>query len=455
LNAPHAKPRAVFTEGPIMRHVLVMTGAGSVGLIAIFLVDFLSLLYVSWLGDPKLTAGVGYATQILFFSTSLGIGLSIAIGAIVSRALGAGDRRRAQQLASSGLVHVAVISALASFAALPYRHDLLMLLGARGAALEVASTFLLITLPANVLLGLGMALSGILRAVGDARRAMWVTLAGGIVTAIADPLFIFVFGFGVNGAAMATVVARIVFFAVGWYGAVYVHGLVARPQRKAIISDLKPMMVVALPVILTNMASPVAQAYAMRVFSAFGEPIVAAFAMIDRITPLAFGVLFALTGSVGPIMGQNLGARVFDRVRRTLTDCMTITGIYVVFMWLVLWLIAPFIVKIFGATGDTARLVTFFCTWGATLWLFLGQLFVANAAFNNLGFPLLATLFNWGRATLGTIPFVTYGAANYGPEGGLIGMVVGAALFGTISIVTAFFVTGRLIRKAQLTPPQG
>jgi hypothetical protein len=59
-----------------------MTAAASIGLMSIFVVDLLSLLYVSRLGDPNLTAAVGYATQVLFFSVSINIGLSIAIGAL-------------------------------------------------------------------------------------------------------------------------------------------------------------------------------------------------------------------------------------------------------------------------------------------------------------------------------------------------------------------------------------
>jgi len=68
-----------------MRHVIVMTAATSAGLMSIFAVDLLSLLYISWLGDPKLTAAVGFASQVLFFSVSINIGISIAIGALVSR----------------------------------------------------------------------------------------------------------------------------------------------------------------------------------------------------------------------------------------------------------------------------------------------------------------------------------------------------------------------------------
>ena len=61
-----------------------MTASGSIGLIAIFIVDFLSLLYVSRLDDPRLTAGVGLATVVIFITMSVNVGLMIAVGALVS-----------------------------------------------------------------------------------------------------------------------------------------------------------------------------------------------------------------------------------------------------------------------------------------------------------------------------------------------------------------------------------
>ncbi len=449
MDSKTPKPRGVFTEGSTMRHVLVMTGAASVGLVSIFVVDLLSLLYVSRLGDPNLTAGVGFATQVLLFSVSINIGLSIAIGALVSRAIGAGERPKARRLAASGLVHVFVISGAVSAAALLYRGDILRLMGASGEARDVASMFLVYTLPATVGLGLGMALAGLLRAVGDARRGMYVTLAGAVATAALDPIFIFGLGLGVKGAAIVTIFSRFVFVAVGLYGAVRVHDLVARPRRADTLSDSPAIMGIAIPAILTNVAAPFANAYALRIFAQFGDPVVAAFAIMDRIAPVAFGVLFALSGSVGPIMGQNLGAQLFHRVRQTLTNSFTFAAIYVAGVALLLSQAAPLIVAAFAAKGQTAELLNFFCLYGGALWFFLGGIFVANATFNNLGFPLLSTLFNWGRATAGTIPFVTLGAAHFGPEGGFTGLIAGAAIFGVFAVATAYFVTARLARRAK------
>jgi Na+-driven multidrug efflux pump len=267
------------------------------------------------------------------------------------------------------------------------------------------------------------------------------------VTAFTDPLLIFGFGLGVYGAAWATVVSRLVFLSVGAYGAIYVHGLVGRPVRKAVIRDFAPIMGIGGPAILANLATPAAAVYTTRVFSDFGEAAVAAVAITDRLIPVAFGVIFALTGSVGPVLSQNLGARLMGRVRRALTESFLLSVAYVLAAWALLFLATPVIVFAFKAQGDSARFLSFFCALGVSAWLFIACLFVANTAFNNLGFPVLATVFNWGRATLGTIPFVTIGAQRWGVEGGMMGAVAGSAVFGVAAVATAYWVTARLAER--------
>jgi len=155
-------------------------------------------------------------------------------------------------------------------------------------------------------------------------------------------------------------------------------------------------------------------------------------------------VIFALTASIGPIIGQNYGAKLMDRVRRAITDSLLLAVGYAMLAWAALAIVAPWIVEAFDASGEAARFVVFFCRVGAAGWVFITCLFVANTVFNNLGFPLLSMVFNWGRATLGTIPFVALGAAYGGVEGAMIGAAAGAALFGVIGVAVAYGVVGRL-----------
>lgn len=444
---PAAPPK--FTQGSILRHTLVMTATGAIGTLSIFAVDLLSLLYVSWLGRTELKAAVGFATQVSLFPIAVNIGLSIAVTAAVSRALGSGDRASARRVAGSGLVHVALAGALMTALVLCFAGPLLRLFGARGGTLDIAYGYLMIMAPGNLIFGLGMALSGILRAVGDARRAMYVTLTGAIVTAAVDPLLIFGLGFGIYGAAISTVVSRLVFLAVGYHGAVRVHRLVGRPTFEAARRDAAVLMRVAAPAIMTNLATPVGNGYALHVYAGFGDAAVAASTMIDRIVYVAFAVVFALTGAIGPIIGQNLGARRFDRVRQTLTHCFLVTGLYSLATWLMLALAWPLLAALFHANAETAAYLGFFCLYGVSAWVFVGLLFVANAAFNNLGFPMLAMLFNWGRASLGTIPFVTIGAAWGGVRGAQLGVSVGAAIFGVGALTTAYTIVRRVESRAR------
>jgi putative MATE family efflux protein len=430
-----------------MRHVLVMASTGTVGLIAIFFVDFLSLLYISWLGDPRLTAGVGLATVVLYFTVSINVGLMIAVGALVSRALGAGDRDRARRLSASSMVHMLVSGAIVSLVLLPLSPSLLRLLGASAETLPVALRFLWIIVPTNALMTLGMGLSGVLRAVGDAQRAMYVTLGAAIVTACLDPLLIFGLGLGVDGAAIAIVVSRIIFVVVGYHGASRVHDLVARPHLADVVADSRSLYAIALPAILTNVAPPIANAFFLGVIASYGDKVIAAVAIIDRLVPVAFGGLFALSGAVGPILGQNWGARRFDRMRGVLRDAVTVMAIYVGTVWFLLALLQVPITLLFNAAGITADLVRFFCMISGFMWFFIGLLFVANASFNNLGFPLLSTAFNWARATLGMAPFAIVGAQLNGPRGALLGIGIGSAPFGIAAILTAFGMVGKLERQ--------
>jgi putative MATE family efflux protein len=441
-------PPPRFVVGSTMRHVVVMTATGSVGLVAIFIVDLLSLLYISWLGDPRLTAAVGFATIVLFLATSINVGLMIAIGALVSRALGAGERARARGLGGSTSTHMALASLAVAAVLLVLLAPLLTLLGAAPDTLSVAQRFLWITLPSNVFLALGMAFSAVLRAVGDARRAMYVTLSGAAVTVFLDPLLILGAGLGVDGAAIATVVSRALFALVGFHGAARVHDLVAWPRLTDLAADFRPMFVIAGPAVLTNVATPAGGAFFAGVIARFGNEAIAGIAIIDRLVPVAFGGIFALSGAIGPILGQNWGARRFDRMRRVLRDGIVFLAVYVTLVWVMLLILRRPIIQAFDLTGLAADLVSFFCLISGPTWLFLGLLFAANTSFNNLGFPILSTLFNWGRATLGTVPFALIGAKVGGPEGALLGVTAGAVLFGVAAIAAAFSTIDRLERRA-------
>lgn len=444
---PATAPTAAFTSGSTLGHVVRMTAAASVGLAALFAVDVLNLFYIARLGQPSLTAAAGYAGTLLFFIVSLSIGLSIAATALTARALGAGDRDHARQLAGASLVIMAAAMALAAAVVAPLAGRLLGWLGATGETAAHAHRFLLILLPSLPLLGLGMCLGALLRAVGDARRAMWVTLGASGVAAVVDPLFILGLGWGLDGAAWATYLTRGAMVWIGWRALRHAHDLFRWPDRTLLLATLRPYLAIGVPAVLTQIATPVGNALVTHAMAAHGDAAVAAWAVIVRLIPVSFVVLFALSGSIGPIIGQNLGARRYDRLHSTLRDSLLVVLLYVMAVWALLAVGSGAIASAFDAHGQARELIVFFCLFVAGSFLFNGALFVANAAFNNLGFAFYSTALNWGRATLGVAPFIAVGSQLAGATGVLAGYGLGVVLFGAVGAWLAFRVVGRLARE--------
>jgi putative MATE family efflux protein len=442
-------PYAQFTVGPTLRHVVVMAATGWLGLAAIFIVDFINLFYISLLGRTELTAAIGFSGGLLFLLTSIGIGTVISGTALVSRTIGARNRPLAREIAASSLLQAALFMTTPALLILIYLRPILSLMGARDETLDVAVQFMTIVLPAMPLMAIGMMLSGVLRAVADARRAMHVTLIGGLATLVLDPLFIFVFHLGITGAAIVTVLSRIVLVAVGVSGAIRVHKMVAWPTWASFRRDFRPLFAIGLPAILTNLATPVGSIYTTAVVAGFGADAIAGGAVLDRLVPLAFGGVFALSGAIGPILGQNYGARQFHRLKRVVTESVILTVVYCTLVWALLALLAPVLISQFGVVGDGAVMVLFFCHWTSGTFIFTGLMFVANSVFNNLGFPVLSTVFNWGRATLGTIPFVHVGAIYMGVIGVSLGWGLGAVVFGVGSLWATYHVLGTVEARSQ------
>ena len=443
--------QAKFVEGPILRHILVMSSTAAVGISALFVVDLLDIFFLSLLGEHELAAAVGYAGSISFFTTSIGIGLSIALGALVSRSIGAKDVVLAKRLLLNSAVVTTLISVLVAAVVTTFIPELVALVGASGHTAELAASYLYILVPSLPFICLAMALGGALRAVGDAKLSMMSTLAGGGVNAVLDPIFIFMFAMGIEGAALASVLARVAVFVIAGRGVVVKHKLLGHFDKAHFVADLKPIFAIAGPAMLTNVATPIGNAFVTRAIADFGDAYVAGWAVLGRLIPVTFGMIFALSGAIGPIVGQNFGAGQFDRVRESLTRAIQFCTVYVLVMSLLLFALKSHLVNVFDMKGDSADLIHFFCSYIAVFFIFSGILFVANASFNNLGKAKYSTLFNVGKATLGTVPFVYFGALWGGVYGVLIGQILGSILFGTLGVWVAYRLVDKVAAQAQFS----
>jgi putative MATE family efflux protein len=430
-----------------MRHVLVMTSASSVGLLAMFGVDVVDLYFLTLLGQQEIVAAVGFAATLLYFLLSLGIGLQIALGALVARAEGSGERARAGRYCSSALFLNTLISALLAALVWLWLPDLLRLLGASGRTLEYALAFARIQLPAVPVLVLGMSFGAGLRAVGDARRYMLATVAGAVVNGLLDPLFIFHFGWGIEGAAWASVASRVV-VCIYTGRILFARHRLPQPVRPAeVLADVPAILAIALPAVLTNLATPLGNSLVLRIMAQFGDGAVAAMAILARLAPVAFAAVFALSGAIGPIVGQNAGACRYDRVREALLNASWFIVVYVAVVWLLLQLLSGHIADLFAASEMAAELLHFYLAFLVWAFALNGMLFISNASFNNLGLAYLATLFNYAKVLLGIVPAAWFCARHFDASGVLLGEALGMAVWGLLGLGSALWLVSSLQRR--------
>ncbi|SBS25105.1 Multidrug export protein MepA [Marinomonas aquimarina] len=429
--------QATLTQGSTFKHVSIMSFTGALGLMAMFLVDLVDMLFLSMLGEREIVAAVGFASTVMFFTVSISIAVSIAATALVARAIGEGNFELAKRRATNVLAIGVLFSSAVVWFLWPRIPEVLFFLGANFRTLDLATGYLQILLLGMPAVMIGMIASGIMRALGDARRAMYATLVCSVVNAVLDPILIFVFGLGIHGAAIASLLARFSMVAVSYYGVVKMHRMLGAFDGAECFKDLKPIALIAVPAMLTNMSSPLANAIVMAYAAEFGDHAVAGVAIVGRVIPVVFGGLFALSGAVGPVLAQNYGARQFQRMHNAMTSAVVYALIYSVLLCSALYLAQDFLVAIFHATEETASLIHFFATYGSFSFFFQSLLFIAIAVFNNLGKPLNSTLLNFGRATIGTWPLIVLFGWLMGADGIIFGQAVGSVIFGCIGFVMA------------------
>lgn len=439
-----------FVTGSTMGHVVRMTATGALGITFVFIVDAANLFWVSMLGDPRLVAAIGFAFAIQYFSVSSGVGLMIAATALTSRTIGAGNRPEARRIAGSAVAMACIGQAITAGTMLTFRYEILEFAGASGDTLELAARYLGITLPSLVIMAGGLVASGVLRAEGDGKRAMFVTLTSGSVSMFIDPFMIYGLGLGLDGAAAGLVISRCILMGMAMLFATRVHDLIAWPSWPDIRRHAWPYLAIALPAILTQQATPFGNYILTKVLSQFGDGAVAGWAVVGRLSVVVFGGIFSLSGAIGGIFGQNFGARKYDRLATTYRDATLFCLCYTLVAWAILMLLHERIVTTFGLGPDGATVLWAFTHVGAGAFCLTGAFFVANAAFNTLGRPTLATALTWVRDGALTLPVAIWLAAYAGAAGVIYAQAVLGVAMGALAALWGW----HFVRNIATAPPE-
>ena len=438
--------QAKFTTGPVVHHLIRVTLANSISLLSLYFVDILAMYWLSRSPDAHVLAAIGLVSILQFFVISICLGLSSAMMTLISRYVGAGNPEGARIVATSSLMGMLCLAAVVAVALVIFGSSALLLLGAKDRVFELAKGYLHLLAPAFVVMAMSQVCVYVLLAHGYSNRAMAVVLSGTATVAVLDPIFIVELGWGLDGAAASYAIARTVALVMGL---VFIskYTLMKVPKWVDSLPELRSVIALAVPTVVSNLAPGVAVAYVISQFATYGPEILAAATVTDRILQFTFGAFFALPGAIAPVLGQNLGARLYDRVYSTIRWGAVLVVVFGVTVSLLLITFSGLIASAFHLTPAGRELVLLFCWMGGAAWTLIGLQFVALPTFNVMRKPLLSAIANWSRATVGTVPFVIVGASYSGAHGVLAGQLIGNAIVAVIVFLLCLaFVKNQIVR---------
>lgn len=153
----------------------------------------------------------------------------------------------------------------------------------------------------------------------------------------------------------------------------------------------------------------------------YGDQAVAGMSIIGRLTTLAFVVNYAGSGAIGPIVGQNFGAKKWTRLQAIILDSSTFLAVYSLMISVVLYFSGSFLVDAFKLDGAASQLLLFFCNGICLFNFFDGIIFYINASFNNTNRATYATVVNFSKVGFGFLPLVALGSYLWGAKGVIVG----------------------------------
>ena len=429
-----------LTVGPVSGSILSMMLPMALGILVMIGNGLVDAYFIGQLGYAQLAA-VSYAFPVWFVAAGIVMGLGTGTSSVLSRFIGAGDTKSVKQIATHSMILAVLAGAVVTAIGLVSIESLFGLLGANEETMPFVKSYMTIYYWGSLFLGIPFIGNSILRANGDAKTPSLLVAFSAIVNAVLDPILIFGwFGFpemGVAGAALASVISTVAFLLASLWVLIFRDNLLTSigHSLSSMISSWKQVLHVGLPAIASNLIAPVSSALVTALVSTYGQEAVAAYGLAGRIEALVIVLLMALGGATAPYVGQNYGAKKFDRLVDGFKFSARFALFYSIFCILLLYFISSTILGVFTDNEDVIRLAMIqlmICPWG---YGFLGIASICNGSFNAFARPLPAMTISISRTLVIYVPLAYMLAYYFGFQGIHIAQVLANIFAGCVAIV--------------------
>jgi putative MATE family efflux protein len=424
-----------FTQGPVHLHLIRLTGYMMVGLVSVIFASLVEAIYIGRVGTSELAA-IGFTFPLVMIMQGVSMGLSVGASSVVARCMGLGEEAKAKRLITH--CFILVLTLILMFAVVAYfmLDQFFILLGAGDLVRALAVEYMKVWLLGLPFFTIAIVGSTLMRALGDAVTPGYLMTIGSGLHIFIAPVFIFgLLGapeMGLTGAAVSFLLARLISVSM------YAYFMVVRDKvfvysMDGFATSCRDIMHVGLPAVASNLIAPVSMTVITRLLAGHGEIVVAGFGVASRIESMVTMIVWALSMSVAPLVGQNWGAGKYDRVKNTLGLANRFVLLWGITAYVFLLFSAEYLVSLINDDpGVVEAAVTYLFIVPLSIGI-MGVMSNSTSTFNALGKPVPPLIISVLQMIIVYIPLALLGDFLWGYIGIFIAGVVTVTLLGTMS----------------------
>ncbi len=369
---------------------------------------------------PMALSGLAVTFPLMNLSTAFGTLVGVGSATMISMRLGQKDYKSAQNILGNAVVLNVIIGSLFALIAYLFLDPILYFFGASDETLPYARDYMEILLLGNVVTHMYFGLNNILRASGQPKQAMRATIMTVVINTILDPIFIFGFGWGIKGAAIATVMGQLI--ALVWQFKFFANDDNILHFKRGIYKLKKQIVTPALSIgispFLMNIASSMIVILINQALSRHGGDLaIGAFGIVNRIEFLFFMIVFGFNQGMQPIAGYNYGAQQYHRVTEVLRLTIRWATLVTCIGFIIGMVIPELAVSSFTLDEDLKKLSVQGLRITTIMFPFIGFQMVTSNFFQSIGMVKKSIFLSLTRQVLFLIPSLIIGAHYWGVLG--------------------------------------
>ena len=411
-----------------------------IGMLVNAVYNIVDRIYVGQGVDPLGIAGISIVMPVMLVLMAISMLVGIGANSLFAIRLGEGRRDEVEKIMGHAFTLLFVLPCIAIVFCFVFLDDIIIhILGASDAVFPYAKTYLQIILYGALFSAMGPGLNHFIRSDGHPRTSMVTQLIGAGINIILDPVFIFVFDWGIAGAAWATIISQFISFVwvIAYFNSKWT-ALRFRPQYMKLEGRLTGTILVIgfAPFILQTAISLVGviQNHILNIYG--GDTAVSVMGIVYSIMIVFFMPLQGISQGAQPIIGFNYGAKQYGRVIKTYKWAVIAGTLFISGGFALMQLFPGFFIALFSKEGGTLRYMGILCLRISTLLFpFLAFQIFSSQYFQAVGKPVQSTILSLSRQILFYIPFLVLLPKIYGLNGVFVAMPIADTLSVLLSAV--------------------